>query len=253
MGCARFQGLISALVLAVALISRAQPCPKNCHCSDRNGLTVVQCASRKLEEIPSDLPENTVSLQLASNRITRIPSQAFKGLRRLQELDMSGNTIEVVERGAFQGVSEGLQAVDLSNNLLHALPRDTFGRLHAKINLAGNPWHCECTLQEVLRELQLDPDTVNQVSCRTAVREEYAGKPVVQVLDSGVDLCNIKRKTTDVAMFITMFGWFTMVIAYVVYYVRQNREDARRHLEYLKALPSNSGSRKDSDTISTVL
>ena len=29
-----------------------------------------------------------------------------------------------------------------------------------------------------------------------------------------------------------------MVITYVVYYVRQNQEDARRHLEYLKSLPS---------------
>ena len=35
-------------------------------------------------------------------------------------------------------------------------------------------------------------------------------------------------------MLVTMFGWFTMVISYVVYYVRQNQEDARRHLEYLE-------------------
>ncbi|KAL7891015.1 hypothetical protein AOLI_G00004910 [Acnodon oligacanthus] len=234
-------------------VSTVLTCPKNCHCTERNGHKTVQCTSRDLEKIPANIPEDTVSLQLASNRITHIPSQAFKGLRRLQELDISNNAIEVVEEGAFHGISEGLRALDLSNNLLRGVPRETFARLHAKISLAGNPWHCECALQEVLRELQLDPDTVNQVHCQTAVRDEYAGKPVIQVLDSGVNFCSFQRKTTDVAMFITMFGWFTMVIAYVVYYVRQNREDARRHLEYLKALPNSPRDSKDSGTISTVL
>ncbi|XP_066518784.1 leucine-rich repeat-containing protein 3-like [Hoplias malabaricus] len=244
---------ITVAVLLAFLVSTVNTCPKNCHCTDRNGLKTVQCTSRDLEKIPANIPEDTVSLQLASNRIIRIPSQAFKGLRRLQDLDISNNAIEVVEEGAFLGMSEGLRALDLSNNQLKGVPRETFARLHAKINLAGNPWHCECALQEVLRELQLDPETVNQVNCQTAVREEYAGKPVIQVLDSGINFCSFQRKTTDVAMFITMFGWFTMVIAYVVYYVRQNREDARRHMEYLKALPNSPRDSKDSDTISTVL
>uniref|UniRef100_A0A8C9RN46 Leucine-rich repeat-containing protein 3 n=1 Tax=Scleropages formosus TaxID=113540 RepID=A0A8C9RN46_SCLFO len=228
-------------------------CPKSCHCSEKNGLTVVQCASRDLESIPSDLPEDTVALLLASNRITKIPSQAFKGLPRLQELDLSRNAIEVVDAGAFRGISEGLRMLDLSHNHIRAVPKEAFARLTAKIRLSNNPWHCECALQEVLRELQLDPETINEVSCHTAVREEYAGRPVIQVLDSGINFCNFHHKTTDVAMFITMFGWFTMVIAYVIYYVRHNQEDARRHLEYLKSLPSTSQITKDFDTVSTVL
>ncbi|KAG9277910.1 leucine-rich repeat-containing protein 3-like [Astyanax mexicanus] len=252
MGVKLLNSIAGAVLLAFS-VSTVSTCPRYCHCSERSGLKTVQCSSRELEKIPDDIPEDTAFLQLASNRISHIPSQAFKGLRRLQELDVSNNAIEVVEEGAFQGISEGLRALDLSNNLLRGVPWETFARVHAKISLAGNPWHCECALQEVLRELQLDPDTVNQVSCQTAVREEFAGKPVIQVLDSGVNLCSFQRKTTDVAMFITMFGWFAMVIAYVVYYVRQNREDARRHLEYLKALPNSPRDSKDSDTISTVL
>lgn len=54
-------------------------------------------------------------------------------------------------------------------------------------------------------------------------------------------------------MLVTMFGWFTMVISYVVYYVRQNQEDARRHLEYLKSLPSRQKKADEPDDISTVV
>lgn len=228
-------------------------CPTSCHCVEKNGLTVVQCMSRNLEKIPADLPRDTVILLLASNHLTHIPHHAFKELHYLQELDLSNNEIKTVDAGAFQGVFDSLLVLDLSNNRIKSVPKEAFARLRAKISLSNNPWHCECTLQEVLRELQLDPETVNEVMCHTAVKEEYAGKPLIQVLDSGINFCNFHHKTTDVAMFVTMFGWFTMVIAYVIYYVRHNQEDARRHLEYLKSLPSSSQISKDFDTISTVL
>ncbi|KAM3862079.1 leucine-rich repeat-containing protein 3-like [Diretmus argenteus] len=209
--------------------------------------------SRNLEKIPSDLPLDTVVLLLASNHITKIPNQAFKELHRLQELDLSNNDIETVDVGAFQGVADSLRILDLSNNRIQSVPKEAFAHLRAKISLSNNPWHCECTLQEVLRELRLDPVTVNEVSCHTAVQKEYAGKPVIQVLDSGINFCNFHQKTTDVAMFVTMFGWFTMVIGYIIYYVRHNQEDARRHMEYLKSLPSSSQISKNFDNISTIL
>ncbi|XP_028291613.1 leucine-rich repeat-containing protein 3 [Gouania willdenowi] len=209
--------------------------------------------SRNLEKIPSDLPTDTSILLLASNRITHVPNHAFKELHHLQQLDLSNNHIERVDVGAFQGVYDSLLLLDLSNNNIQRVPKEVFARLRAKVSLSNNPWHCECTLQEVLRELRLDPETVNEVVCHTAVQDEYAGRPLIQVLDSGINFCNFHHKTTDVAMFVTMFGWFAMVIAYVIYYIRHNQEDARRHLEYLKSLPSTSQISRDFDTISTVL
>ncbi|KAM5152673.1 leucine-rich repeat-containing protein 3-like [Mantella aurantiaca] len=228
------------------------PCPKSCQCSDNTGGIVVHCSSRNLDEIPIDLPMDTVSLKLDANRIHQVPNNAFKDLTYLQELDLSKNSIEKIEQSAFKGVADGLRLLDLSGNQIHSIPKEALANLKGKIRLSNNPLHCDCSLQEMLRELNLDPDTVNDISCQTSVQEEYVGKPLIQVLDSGINFCNIHHRTTDVAMFITMFGWFTMVITYVVYYVRHNQEDARRHLEYLKSLPSTQIT-KDFDTISTVL
>ncbi|XP_044160993.1 leucine-rich repeat-containing protein 3 [Bufo gargarizans] len=227
-------------------------CPKSCQCSDNSGSMVVQCSSRNLEEIPIDLPMDTVSLKLDANKIQSVPNNAFKDLTYLQELDLSRNSIEKIELSAFKGVTDGLRLLDLSGNQIQSIPKEALANLKGKIRLSNNPLRCDCSLQEMLRELNLDPDTVNDIACQTSVQEEYVGKPLIQVLDSGVNFCNIHHRTTDVAMFITMFGWFTMVITYVVYYVRHNQEDARRHLEYLKSLPSTQIT-KDFDTISTVL
>lgn len=246
--------LLWRLILATLISKPAvMACPSSCHCIEKSGMAVVQCMSRSLDKIPSDLPKDTVILLLGSNHITHIQKQAFRELHYLQELDLSNNDIDTVDVGAFQGVSDSLLVLDLSNNRIQSVPKEAFSHLRARISLSNNPWFCECTLQEVLRELQLDPETVNEVICHTAAQEEYAGKPVIQVLDSGINFCNFHHKTTDVAMFVTMFAWFTMVIAYVIYYVRHNQEDAKRHLEYLKSLPSSSQINKDFDTISTVL
>ena len=50
------------------------------------------------------------------------------------------------------------------------------------------------------------------------------------------DLCLSVRRTTDVTMLVTMLLWFFILICYLIYYVRQNREDARKYLDYFKGL-----------------
>ncbi|KPP59013.1 hypothetical protein Z043_123111 [Scleropages formosus] len=214
--------------LTAALVS---DCPESCRCTERDGLT-VQCVSRDLEVIPGDLPRNTVTLLLASNRISHVPRGSFRELPQLQELDLSRNAIETLDAG---------------------LPRNALSQLRARVRLSHNPWHCECSLQEALRELRLEPDTVGEVRCFTAVREEFRGRSIIQVLDSGIDFCSFRHKTMDVAMFVTMFAWFAMVIAYVVCYVRHNREEVHRHLEYLRSPPGSSHSSKDFESVNTGL
>ncbi|XP_007945436.2 leucine-rich repeat-containing protein 3 [Orycteropus afer afer] len=213
-------------------------CPQGCQCPEHAGAVAVHCSASGLQEVPKDIPTNTVLLKLDSNQIARIPDGAFQHLSQLKELDLSGNAIESIGPATFAGLAGGLRLLDLSNNRIRRIPKDALGKLSAQVRLSHNPLHCECALQEALWALRLDPDSADAIACHTSVREEFVGKPLIQALDAGISFCNAHHRTTDVAMLVTMFGWFAMVIAYVVYYVRQNQEDARRHLEYLKSLPS---------------
>ncbi|XP_015334333.1 leucine-rich repeat-containing protein 3 [Marmota marmota marmota] len=213
-------------------------CPQACQCPDHAGAVAVHCSARGLQEIPRDIPTEAVLLKLDANKISRIPNGAFQHLQQLRELDLSHNAIETIGPTAFSGLAGGLRLLDLSHNGIRRIPKDALGKLSAKIRLSDNPLHCECALQEALWALKLDPDSVHEIACHTSAQEEFVGKPLIQVLDSGVSFCSTHHKTTDVAMLVTMFGWFAMVITYIVYYVRHNQEDARRHLEYLKSLPS---------------
>nr|XP_040143053.1 leucine-rich repeat-containing protein 3 isoform X1 [Ictidomys tridecemlineatus] len=213
-------------------------CPPACQCPDHAGGVAVHCSARGLQEIPRDIPTEAVLLKLDANKISRIPNGAFQHLQQLRELDLSHNAIETIGPTAFSGLAGGLRLLDLSHNGIRRIPKDALGKLSAKIRLSHNPLHCECALQEALWELKLDPDSVDEISCHTSAQDEFVGRPLIQVLDSGVSFCSTHHKTTDVAMLVTMFGWFAMVITYIVYYVRHNQEDARRHLEYLKSLPS---------------
>ena len=145
---------VSAGPLLLLSLAAANACPRSCSCSERSGV-VVQCTSRNLDNIPPDLPPDTAVLLLSSNRIRHVPRDAFAALRRLRELDLSHNALEGVEAGAFKGVADSLRALDLSDNRLSALPKDAFASVRARVRLSNNPWHCECSLQEVLRELQL--------------------------------------------------------------------------------------------------
>ncbi|KAM6945401.1 leucine-rich repeat-containing protein 3 [Aplochiton taeniatus] len=228
-------------------------CPLVCQCSQRRGL-VVQCVSQNLDSVPADLPKDTAVLLLSSNQISHIPSHAFAALPRLREINLSGNSIRSLEADAFQGVSEPLRSLDLSHNLLRSVSKETLGGMVGRIRLSHNPWHCQCSLQEVLRDLKLDPETVNQVSCHTSSVEEYVGRPVIQVLDSGGTFClSGPQRSTDTALFFTMSCWFSMLMGYIVHYVRQNQQEARRHREYLKTLPCSAHIQDPTDTDSTGL
>ncbi|KAA0725516.1 Leucine-rich repeat-containing protein 3B [Triplophysa tibetana] len=213
---------------------------------------LVRC-NLGLTEIPQDIPNDTRRLYLDYNLLTAIPANAFHDLPLLTELDLSHNELAQLEPGAFRGLAGSLQFLDLASNQITTLDPDAFEGVKARSNLTGNPWHCDCRLQTALPHLNLEPMSLTGIICQTSEPADSGAQGVPFLLANDLDLCVVLKKTTDVAMLVTMFGWFTMVISYLVYYVRHNQEDARRHLEYLKSLPSRQGKSEESSTISTVV
>jgi len=210
---------------------------------------------QQLTEIPNDLPNDTRRIYLDFNRFTVVPADAFAGLPYLATLDLSHNELARLEPGAFRGLAASLQFLDLSYNKLANFDPDAFEGLRAQANLTNNPWHCDCRLQMALPRVNLEAASLTGIVCQTSEPQNIGVEGLAFLLVPEVDLCIIAKKTTDVAMLVTMFGWFSMVISYLVYYVRANQEDARRHLEYLKSLPQDSrqGKSEESSTISTVV
>lgn len=243
-------------VMDVCLPHQAENgCPESCFCSESvDGGLVVRCSDMHLIAVPRDLPNTTQHLYLDNNLLLSIPSDAFIGLPLLFKLDLSHNRLVHLEPGAFQDLADSLSSLDLSSNQLETLDPKAFGELRAQTNLSHNPWLCDCRLQLAMPQLLLDPSSLTEVVCNTSEPEELQaqGMPFILVA-TDLDFCAALRRTTDVAMLITMFGWFTMVISYLVYYVRHNQEDAIRHLEYLKSLPNRQGRSEESLTLNTRL
>lgn len=251
-------------LLLLSLWGRASAqCPDSCQCTWDTA--TVLCSAAGLREIPQGIPPETVYLHLDHNYIRNIPESAFADLVHLRDLYLSHNRIDSLASGALRHLGPELRLLDLSHNLLRQASREDFGPTRAKTRLYHNPWHCDCALQELMETLHLEPETVNGIICESSVRGpvegsrwedpgspgEHSGQSLVKLLDSGVNFCSLQRKTTDVAMLVTMFVWFFMVIVYVVYYVRQNQAEARRHMEYLKSLPSPRKTPTETDTLST--
>ena len=56
------QFLITATFAVILLVGVASSCPSVCSCTDTSGGVTVDCSSRGLDGIPTDLPNNTYNL-----------------------------------------------------------------------------------------------------------------------------------------------------------------------------------------------
>ncbi|CAC5396838.1 unnamed protein product [Mytilus coruscus] len=99
----------------------ADDCPSPCDC--RAGNTIVFCNRTGISEVPKDLPQNTVTLNLGYNNINSIPKDAFTGLKQLQNLDLSGNQFNETSflNGALNIPS--IQTLDLSGGSYMTIPQ----------------------------------------------------------------------------------------------------------------------------------
>lgn len=80
-----------------------------------------------------------ISLILSDNRINAVASGTFNECDRLKLLDLSRNQIQLIDIAAFANLANSLEEINLSLNLLDAIPVDV-GSLRALkiLNLSGN-------------------------------------------------------------------------------------------------------------------
>ncbi|XP_051987199.1 slit homolog 3 protein [Xyrauchen texanus] len=198
---------------------------------DHNALVLLK--SPGLEHL-----ENLEKLDLSHNSIYSLEPGAFRGLSRLRHLYLQGNRLSVVRHGSLT-MLPGLEVLLLgSNNIsriavnalapLHSLSLlglegnhlehlnfKTFLSLHTAathLQLAGNPWNCDCDLHRVFSKLlsvrHLHVDDYHNVTCREPW--QLAGASLAWV-DS--QLCVAETVTVlviTVTVIVTVFGALIM-------------------------------------------
>uniref|UniRef100_A0A5K3EG44 Protein slit n=1 Tax=Mesocestoides corti TaxID=53468 RepID=A0A5K3EG44_MESCO len=97
-------------------------CQSVCKC-DASGF--VSCVGKNLYTVPSDLPENIISLNIADNRLTSLPKKAFSKYSSLRKLNIEGNRIQEISPHAFSGLNR-LSSLYLTANRIHTLLPNTF-------------------------------------------------------------------------------------------------------------------------------
>ncbi|XP_053300371.1 leucine-rich repeat-containing protein 4B [Pleuronectes platessa] len=97
-----------------------------------------------------DIPKLTAllrleELELSGNRLEIIRPGSFQGLESLRKLWLMHSQVSVIERNAFDDL-KSLEELNLSHNSLHSLPHDLFTPLHQleRVHLNHNPWVCNC-------------------------------------------------------------------------------------------------------------
>ncbi|XP_012370758.2 leucine-rich repeat-containing protein 3C [Octodon degus] len=234
-------------------VPSAQAPPQGCYVAEEAGERTFRCSRAGLSAVPPGIPNDTRKLYLDANQLASVPAGAFQHLSTLEELDLSHNALAHLSGAAFQGLAGTLRHLDLSANQLASVPVEAFMGLQIQVNLSANPWHCDCALQEVLRQVRLAPGTGTGIVCGSGARPDLVGQEFL-LLAREEELCGTghggAQRSTDVALLVTMGGWLTLVVAYLAHYVWQNRDESRRPLKQVPVLPVRS---EDSSTLSTVV
>ncbi|XP_016117849.1 leucine-rich repeat-containing protein 4C-like, partial [Sinocyclocheilus grahami] len=101
-----------------------------------------------LKEVPNIQPLIRLDeLEMSGNQLTVIQPSSFKGLIHLQKLWMMHAQVQTIERNSFDDL-HSLRELNLAHNNLTFLPHDLFTPLHhlQRVHLHHNPWNCNCDI-----------------------------------------------------------------------------------------------------------
>ncbi|XP_062613232.1 slit homolog 1 protein-like isoform X4 [Saccostrea cucullata] len=116
--------LFSAILSCYLYTCVTDACPAECTCTGTN----VDCSSKGLTSVPTGIPAETRNITLASNQISRIENDSFKGLTALQYLFLENNQLSRIADKTFI-LLPNLKTLFLSSNQITRIEKETFAGL----------------------------------------------------------------------------------------------------------------------------
>ncbi|XP_028305232.1 leucine-rich repeat-containing protein 17 [Gouania willdenowi] len=119
---------------------------------------LLDCSSKDLNHIPSDLPSDIVKMDLSNNTIKHLRPQQFLQSKDLKMLNLSCNNIHHIDTASFAGLLY-LSELDLSNNSLHYFQYGVLEDLYylRRLSLNNNPWVCDYNIHYLTYWLKHHP------------------------------------------------------------------------------------------------
>lgn len=143
----------------------------------------MDCRNRGLTEVPGNIPDDVVHLDLSHNSISHLKPKEFQGARSLKILNLSSNNMEHLDKASMTGLLH-LRELDLSNNLLHFVQYGVLEDLYflSQLKLGGNPWVCDYSIHYMVYWLRLHPAVkYSGLMCRSP--PEYTGDRVEEYVN----------------------------------------------------------------------
>lgn len=136
------KNIIVAIVLATLIVNTIKSCPLVCTCKWKGGKRKVECASKNLTSLITNVDSDTQVLDFSKNHLHTLSEKMFEkaNLTNLQKLYISDCQITQIHEIAFHGLSNLIE-LDLSGNVLTSPPSSSFNDfpLLMKLMLSANP------------------------------------------------------------------------------------------------------------------
>ncbi|XP_067090545.1 leucine-rich repeat-containing protein 17-like [Osmerus mordax] len=144
----------------------------------------LDCKSRGLMEVPIEIPEDAIHIDLSHNAIHHLRAREFLEARSLRTLNLSSNNLEHIHTASLSGLLH-LRELDLSNNKLLFFQYGVLEDLYflSLLQLGGNPWVCDYNIHYMVYWLRLHPRvSTSGLLCHSP--PEHSGKSVGEYVHS---------------------------------------------------------------------